>query len=41
MNENEFDYQVDMSIEDVRLLHHCVLETLKNWPGSPASPCEE
>ena len=41
MNEKEFDYQVDMSIEDVRLLHHCVQETIKNWPGSPARPCEE
>ena len=41
MNEKEFDYQVDMSIEDVRLLHHCVQETIKNWPGSPARPYEE
>ena len=41
MNEKEFDYQVDMSIEDVRLLHHCVQETIKNWPGSPARPPEE
>jgi hypothetical protein len=41
VNEKEFDYQVDMCIEDVRLLHHCVQETIKNWPGSPARPPEE
>ena len=38
---SEFDYQVDMRIEDVRLLHHCVQETIKTWPGAPARPCEE
>jgi hypothetical protein len=39
--ENEYDYQVNLRIEDVRLIQHCVNETLKNWPGSPARPPEE
>ena len=37
----EFDYQVDLKIEDIYLLHHCVEETFKNWPGAPARPAEE
>lgn len=40
MNQ-EPDYKIDMSIEDIYLLHHCVQETIKNWPGSPARPSEE
>ena len=28
-------------IEDVILLHHCVSEFLRLWPGSPARPAEE
>ena len=32
----EFDYQVDLKIEDIYLLHHCVEETFINWPGAPA-----
>lgn len=42
--EEEFDdgyYQLDVSIEDIYLLYHCVQETIKNWPGSPARPVEE
>ena len=34
-------YQIDMSIEDIYLLHHCVQETIRTWPGSPARPAEE
>ena len=42
MNEDHrFDYQVDLTIEDIRLLSHCVNETLRLWPGSPARPVEE
>ena len=37
----EYDYQVDLKIEDIYLLHHCVNETFKNWPGAPARPVEE
>ena len=40
MNE-EPDYKIDMSIEDIHLLYHCVQETIKNWPGSPARPAQE
>ena len=35
------DYTVDLTIEEVRLLHHCVQETIKYWPGAPARPYEE
>ena len=42
MNEDHrFDYQVDLTIEDIRLLNHCVNETLRLWPGAPARPAEE
>lgn len=39
--EDDYDYQVNLRIEDIRLLQHCVSETIKNWPGSPARPPEE
>ena len=32
----EFDYTVNLTIEDIRLLHHCVLKRIENWEGSPA-----
>lgn len=35
MND-EFDYTVDLRIEDVRLLHHCVQKRIETWEGSPA-----
>lgn len=37
----EPDYTVDLTIEDINLLHHCVEETIKYWPGAPARPYEE
>ena len=37
----EYDYQVSLRIEDIYLLHHCVEETFKNWPGAPQRPAEE
>jgi len=37
----EYDYQVSLRIEDIYLLHHCVEETFKNWPGAPARPVDE
>ena len=42
MNE-EFhaDYHVALTADDVTLLHHCIEETIKNWPGSPARPWGE
>ncbi len=41
MEEEEYDYQINLKIEDIRLLHHCVEETFKNWPGAPARPVDE
>ena len=41
MNDNEPDYTVNLTIEDIRLLHHSVQETIKYWPGAPARPYEE
>jgi|TARA_A100001015_G_C14953652_1_gene697826 hypothetical protein len=47
--EDQFDdemsdegfYQLSMGIDDIYLMYHCVQETIKNWPGSPARPYEE
>ena len=39
--DQDFDYQVNLRIEDVRLLQHCVNETIRLWPGAPARPVEE
>jgi len=41
MEDQEFDYQVNLTISDVRILHHSVLETIKYWPGAPARPYQE
>ena len=38
---DQFDYQVELKIDDIRLLRHCVEETIRLWPGSPARPAEE
>jgi hypothetical protein len=38
---NQPDYTVSLTIEDVRLLHHSVTETIRLWPGAPARPHEE
>ena len=35
-SELEYDYQVCLRIEDIRLLHHCVQKRIENWEGSPA-----
>lgn len=39
--EEEYDYTVDLKIEEIRLMYHCVQETIKYWPGAPARPYEE
>ena len=38
MNDEEsgYDYQVQLRIEDIRLLHHCVQKRIETWEGSPA-----
>ncbi len=42
MNEEEYyDYTISVTIEDIKLMHHCVQETIKYWPGAPARPYEE
>ena len=35
-DENDFDYQVNLRIEDIHLLHYCVLKELK--PGKVPHP---
>jgi len=37
----EPDYTVNLTIEDIRLLHHCVIKRIEMWEGSPARPPEE
>lgn len=34
-------YNIEMEYRNVRLLYHCVQETIRLWPGSPARPAEE
>ena len=41
MDKKDPDYVVDLQIEDVRLLHHCVTERIRLWEGSPSRPAEE
>ena len=43
MNQEEpiYDYSMNVTIDDVRLLHYCVKESISVWPGSPARPYEE
>ena len=40
-NDKNYDYEIRLKIEDIRLLHHCVVETIRLWPGAPARPAEE
>jgi len=39
--KKEPNYRVDLNIEDIRLLHHCVMKRLETWEGSPSRPAEE
>jgi len=34
-------YEVALHIEQIKLLHYCVLERIRLWEGSPARPAEE
>jgi hypothetical protein len=36
MNEEGYDYSINLNIEDVHLLHHCVLKRIETWEGSPS-----
>ena len=29
----DFDYTVDLTIEDVHLLYQCVVKRIETWPG--------
>ena len=40
-DEIEYDYQVNLTIEDIHLLHQCVLKRIETWEGSPARPWGE
>mgnify|MGYP003116437367 FL=1 len=40
-DEKDFDYEVRLTIQDIRLLSHCVNETIRTWPGAPRRPAEE
>ena len=39
--EPEYHYQVSLHIEDIYLLHHCILKRIEMWEGSPSRPPEE
>jgi len=39
--QNDYDYEVKLRIEDVRLLYHCVQKRIDTWEGSPARPWGE
>ena len=30
-NEKDYDYEIRLKIEDIRLLHYCVMETIRTW----------
>ena len=33
--------EIDMSIEDCRVLYQAVCDAIEKWPGSPARPADE
>jgi len=39
--DNIPDYTVDLTIEDIRLMHQCIEYRIRYWEGSPARPPEE
>tara|TARA_B000000441_G_C21605744_1_gene268584 strand:+ start:208 stop:423 length:216 start_codon:yes stop_codon:yes gene_type:complete len=34
-------YTLHLTIHDIKLLHYCVKEGIKHWPGAPARPTDE
>ena len=38
MNES---YDLNLSIQDVYLMYHCVCKRIETWEGHPARPAEE
>ncbi len=43
MEEEDYDYDftVNLKIEEIQLMYYCTLEAIKYWPGAPARPYEE
>lgn len=39
--ESEYDYNLFLKIEDVRMMYDHICYSLQMWPGSPARPAEE
>jgi len=37
----EYDFQVNLTIEDIYLLHQCVVKRIQLWEGSPSRPADE
>jgi len=33
--------EMEISLEDCRVLYNAVCDALENWPGSPARPAEQ
>jgi len=40
-NPEDYDFQMFMSIQDVRLLYNHVCYGIETWPGAPRRPVEE
>ena len=36
-----YDFTVNLKIEEIQLMYYCVQEAIKYWPGAPARPQEE
>ena len=36
MDENTPSYHLDLDIEDIHLLYHCVCKRIETWEGYPA-----
>ena len=41
MEDYRPDYNIEMSIEDIRLLYTCVCTSIASWPGGKASDQED
>lgn len=38
---NDYDFELLLSIEDVRALYNIICYSIETWPGSPKRPVEE
>ena len=39
--ESEYDYNLFLKIEDVRMMYDHICYSIRMWPGSPARPAEQ